>query len=302
MTDLLSAILRVNLAMGLAILLVIALRGTVRAQSGARAAYGLWLVPVVAALASLLPALRSQPLPVSSALQGPVQSLSHLASVGYAAPWPQILIIVWLTGACGLALAFAKAQARFLRMVDQGVAGPAIVGLLDPRLVLPQDFALRFSPDEQALIRAHEKAHLDSDDPRANGLIAALQCLFWFNPLIHWAARLARLDQEMACDALVMARFPKARRQYAGAMLKTQMSQDRLPVGCHWGGHPLEARILVLKAPPVSRMRSAAGTGLVAAVALACLATVWSLQPPRIELPPEAPAPHRVMDLLIVRS
>ena len=302
MTDLLSAIVRINMAMGLAILLVIALRGATRRHFGARAAYALWLVPAVSGLASLLPGLRSEPLSVSSALEGPGQPLAHLAAVAHPGPWSNILVAVWLAGTCSLALAFAWAQVRFLRKVELGLAGPAIVGLLDPRLVLPQDFALRFSPEEQALIRAHEKAHLDSDDPRANGLIAALQCLFWFNPLIHWAASRVRLDQEMACDALVMARFPKARRQYAGTMLKTQMSRDLLPAGCHWGGHPLEARILVLKAPPVSLRRRAAGTCLVAGLALTCLAMVWSLQPPRIELPPQAPTPLTVMDLLIVRS
>ena len=59
-------------------------------------------------------------------------------------------------------------------------------------------------------------------------------------------ARELRLDQELACDAQVVAAHPAARRSYAEAMLKTQLAGRPLPLGCYWpapAAHPLVERI-----------------------------------------------------------
>ena len=47
-----SLLMRVNLALGAAILLVLVLRGPVRKMLGARTAYGLWLIAPLAAVAA----------------------------------------------------------------------------------------------------------------------------------------------------------------------------------------------------------------------------------------------------------
>src|SRR6185503_20979525 len=100
----------------------------------------------------------------------------------------------------------------------------AVVGALDPHVVVPSDFEARFDAEERVLVLAHEWAHLRRQDARVNALVALLQCAFWFNPLVHLAARAIRMDQELACDAAVIAQFPEARRRYAEAMLKTQVT------------------------------------------------------------------------------
>ena len=56
-----------------------------------------------------------------------------------------------------------------------------------------------------------------------NAVVALIQCLCWFNPLVHLAARWIRFDQELACDAAVIAERPGLRRPYAEALLKTQV-------------------------------------------------------------------------------
>ena len=145
---------------------------------------------------------------------------------------------------------------------------------------------------------------MDRDDPRANAVLAALQCLFWFNPLVHLAASRIRLDQELSCDAAVVARYPGERRRYAQAMLKTTLAEQALPVGCYWPApakHPLEARIALLKAPAPTSTRQLVGFGVVAAVALLTAAAAWSAQPPRAEAPAPPPLPRPVMDLMILR-
>src|SRR3546814_10618324 len=74
--------------------------------------------------------------------------------------------------------------------------------------------------------------------------MAALRCVYWFNPLLWIAADRFRRDQELACDATVVARHPHARRAYGEAMVKTQLSAMPAPLACHWfGGHPLKERI-----------------------------------------------------------
>src|SRR3546814_498383 len=120
------------------------------------------------------------------------------------------------------ALSQAAVQRRFhrslgaLRVDGNGLlrAGsstglPAVVGLR-ARIVLPADFDVRYSADERALILAHERTHRARGDVAGNALMAALRCVYWFNPLLWIAADRFRRDQELACDATVVARHPHA--------------------------------------------------------------------------------------------
>src|SRR5437868_4280451 len=84
-----------------------------------------------------------------------------------------------------LAAAVAWLQARFLRSVRRGEAGPALVGVLFPRLVVPRDYESRFTAGERRLIRAHERRHIERRDPRVNAVMALVQAVCWFNPAIH---------------------------------------------------------------------------------------------------------------------
>lgn len=117
-------------------------------------------------------------------------------------------------------------------------------------------------------------------DAQINALAAALRCLHWFNPLVHFAASRFRFDQELACNASVISRFPEARRPYADAMLKTQLADLGLPAGCHWqSSHPLKERIAMLKQPlPGRKRRRLGGAGVVAIIVAASFAA-WAAQP-----------------------
>jgi beta-lactamase regulating signal transducer with metallopeptidase domain len=110
-----------------------------------------------------------------------------------------------------------------------------------------------FSPEERELIRAHEREHVARKDPRAAAGVALAQCLCWFNPFVHLAAGLVRLDQELVCDAAVVLARPKSRGLYARTLLKTQLAASPLPFGCYWAPrrqHPLEVRVEMLKRRP----------------------------------------------------
>jgi TonB family protein len=277
--ELLSGLLRANLAGSLAIGAALLLRKPARRALGAQAAYALWAAPVLAGLAALLPqpssATALSPLMLSAGVAA-ARALSTMTGSGLSAA----ALAVWLTGAAFATGLLAWRQRRYMASTD---AGPAVVGALRPRIVTPADFEARFAPAEREVILAHEAAHLARGDAQANALAAAIQCACWFNPLVHLAVRRMRVDQELACDAAVLRRLPGLRRLYAEVLLKTQLAAEPLPLGCHWpagSAHPLKERITMLRSPPPSRRRAAAGAAGVAAVSLAVACAAWAAQPP----------------------
>jgi beta-lactamase regulating signal transducer with metallopeptidase domain len=230
-----SAFLLANAAGGAAVAAVAIARIPTRRLIGPGAAYNLWLLPPLAAfLTPLLVLIQNG--------DGPVVA----PPLGLPVP---TLAIVWVLGALVLGAAFTLAQMRFMAEVRAGRAGPAVIGLIYPRIVLPAEDS-GYTAEERELIRAHEREHVARKDPRAAAFAALAQCLCWFNPLVHLAAYLLRLDQELACDAAVIRSRPNARALYGATLLKTQLAATPLPFGCYWparGLHPLEVRIGLLK-------------------------------------------------------
>ena len=304
MADILRTLASVNLAAGIAVLAVLAARGPARMFFGARAAYALWLIVPFAALAILIPprvvtVLVERPQAPGtqffalSVESGSVQAAE--AAAGSAISAGQVLILLWAAGVfLSLALLtwsqqqFIRSLGRLrgegrLRRAEAPGVGPAVVGALFPKIVLPSDFETRYGPAERAAILAHEETHLTAGHAATNAVVALIQCLCWFNPLIHIAAFFVRVDQELACDATVLARRPEQRKLYAEALLKTQMGGKALPFGCYWpadGEHPLKARIAMLKRPQPSDTRRWIGGGVALLFSLSAGVAAWSSQPP----------------------
>ena len=275
-TELLLLFARLNLVAGGAILLVMVLRPFARRWFGASHAYRLWFTVPIALAAAVMP-------PVDS--WGPVGPMEVLANG--AGDWLSrgshlaVLAAVWGAGVLALAALTAWRYARFMAQERSGRAGPAIVGVLTPRLVTPADFEARFTPEERRLVRAHERAHMDRLDARCNALVLALQCLNWFNPLVHFAARAMRFDQELACDATVIHRLPKDRRRYAEALL-SHSEMTAPPLGCSWSG--AGARLLVTRLTTLWGRRPGDARCEVVDVLLAVFwtavfAAAWTAQP-----------------------
>jgi beta-lactamase regulating signal transducer with metallopeptidase domain len=305
MSDLLLDLIRANLALSAAIALVLLLRGPIGRRLGARAAYALWAVPPLAALASLLPArtivVTEAAAPAAPTLDAVPQGAVRAMAETPLLPPPDFLdvagvaVTVWVLGAL-LTLGFlALQQRRFVRALggltwEAGMfraaragVGPALIGIFDPRIVVPADFEQRFNAAERDIVLAHEAAHLRAGDPLINAATAMCQCLCWFNPLVHVAAWRLRLDQELACDAAVIAGRPAARKPYAEAMLKTQGLNLSAPLACAWPTHPMKERIAMLKAgTPSASARMAGGAVVVGLAAFGGLAA-WAAQPPSIE-------------------
>lgn len=277
----------------IALLLVLLLRRMTRRCFGARIAYALWWAVPAALVAVLVPTAEGPVVaPVATFVRTTVQPA--LAMPVQAAPdYGAWLVATWALGAVLTMAWFAHAQHRFqqalgplrpradgLYEADSVPGLPAAIGWLHPRVVVPCDFDRRYDTQEQLLLRTHEYQHIAHGDLLWNALAVLLRSLFWFNPLLHYAARHFRHDQELACDQRVIALHPKARRLYGETMLKTQLAAQPLPLGCHWGfSHPLKERIAMLGQASPSIWRRTAGRALVITLALACAYAAWAAQP-----------------------
>ena len=161
-------------------------------------------------------------------------------------------------------------------------AGPAAVGLFPPRVVVPSDFERRFDPAERDLVLAHEGAHIAAGDTWIGGLVALIQAINWFNPLVHLGAHYLRRDQEMACDATVLARFPASRRRYAEAILKTHLVPQAAPFAYAWptgGLGDLKERITGLGRPTPTAARRVIGLALFLAASVTTVYAARASQP-----------------------
>ena len=213
--------------------------------------------------------------------------MSDAAPAGPASPWLSAALAIWLGGAAVALARVTVLHLAFLREVRRGRAGPAVTGFAVQRIVMPD--GADFTPEERALIRAHEWEHIRRNDLAVRNLLAVLQCVFWFNPLVHVASAALRLDQELACDEAVVRRFGR-RRLYAETLLKCHAARPS-PLGCHWlgrGAHPLETRLTALARRPVSEERRVLMAAFGLAAGLVAVAAAHAMSP--AHKPPRADA------------
>lgn len=292
------------------LLLVAVLRRPWRSVFGAERAYALWLAVPLALVVAWIPHTATSPVYASV-----VTLLETWPTTGTAVEHPalptlytltNVLSVLWIAGSVLWLAVIALAQWRYTRrlrgmrlaampgtririaIAHADNVGPALVGAWRPRIVLPADFDTRFEPDEQTLIVRHEAIHARRRDGIWILLAHAVASAFWFHPLIWWALRAFRQDQELACDAAVIRERPESRRTYASAMLKTH-DATLLPIGCTWKSHhPLTERIAMLKAiTPSYRRRNAALVALPLAM-LAIAGAGYAASPATGAAPPSA--------------
>ncbi|HET8899618.1 MAG TPA: TonB family protein [Rhodanobacteraceae bacterium] len=285
----------------LAIGLVLGLRPLLRRHCGAGLAYAAWALLPVAWLALALPA-RVVTLTASHWVSVPVPATVSTVAVSAPTDYRGWWLVLWLLGVT-LALGLqARRQWRFSRGLGrlqavpgqpgvaqaQSCAGlPALVGLLRPRIVLPADYRERFDTAQRRLLLAHERVHLARGDAWINALVAVVGAVFWFNPLFFVASARLRHDQELACDARVLATHPGQRRCYAEALLNALVGPVAAPMACHWGQtHPLEERVMLLNRLHPGRHWRTLGLSTLLLSAAAVSAVVWAAQPAHMRSAP----------------
>ncbi len=114
----------------------------------------------------------------------------------------------------------AHFSSRVLALSLQGMGGAALFGVIKPALLLPDSFCRRYDNTQRHIILAHEAVHLRRGDNGWNLCAMLLMALFWTNPLVLLAWRYFRLDQELSCDALALARCNREQqKRYASTLL-----------------------------------------------------------------------------------
>jgi beta-lactamase regulating signal transducer with metallopeptidase domain len=286
MNDAAALLIRLNVAMAGAVLLVLALRPLVRRTLDARAVYLLWMFAPAAVLALIIPP-RILWIRATAPLTAQPSGLAHVGPSIWGAPQSSGVAVataaVWAIGVALCVVRLTRHQAEFNAAAAKGLAGPAVVGLLRPRICRPDDFTALFTPSEQHVIMLHEEMHIRRGDPWINAALAALGCVLWFNPFVHVFVRYLRLDQEAACDADVLAARPRERRTYAEALLKTHLVVRPLPLGCYWPAsarHPLSRRVEQLAFTPPSWAAGHRGQAVALGLVLALAGAAWAARPP----------------------
>ena len=297
--SLIQLIGELTIAASIAIVIVAAVRRPLRRIGGARIAYLSWLLVPTSQLVVLLPA-PSQPLQmtvdaISQSLLGALHTVvsSNLGAAG--ADYAAIGLVGWASGSLVMLFYVVRRQRAFIRSLgpttampdgthrSSSVRAPLLVGAWHPRIVLPVDFESLYDHDDRALVLAHERAHRDRGDQLVNVVATSWLCLSWFNPLMYWALGRLRFDQEISCDAMVLAERPTLRRRYANALLRAQIATEsgwRAPVACSWqSSHPLTERITMLKHPLPTPTRRRSALVLTCALMVATNYTVWTTLP-----------------------
>jgi beta-lactamase regulating signal transducer with metallopeptidase domain len=300
------------LAFSAAVLLVATLRRPCRRWFGTERAFQLWLLPLLAMLASQLPHPVTAPLHAMPSLiyvmtsaafarpEDPVVSTALDVRLAVALLWPCGMAAVLLrasiaqrryrqrlVGATPLAGAAARWPVLRASAVD---IGPALVGAWHPRIVLPADFHVRYDVEERTLILAHEITHARRGDGWWCLCAQIVVAVCWFNPLAWWALAALRHDQELACDSAVLREHGASRRTYAHAMLKTQSATFALPVGCLWSPrHPVTERIAMLKLSSPTRQQGRRGVLFGVVLALGVTSVVYAASQPSGPASPAAP-------------
>jgi beta-lactamase regulating signal transducer with metallopeptidase domain len=269
-------------------LLVLAIRGPVARGFGAGWAYALWLLPLARLITPPLGLISAELAdavpPMMVVVTGSGEMAASLPPIGGPGQWVPLLLALWAGGAAVfllwqwqryrafLAQVYAEARPgypgdyRDIPVIEsRGVDGPLAVGLAEPRIVVPFDFLSRYRLAEQELALAHEWIHHRRGDLWWNVVALVLLGLNWFNPIAWIAFRAFRADQELACDARVLAGAPETLRHAYGLALVKSASRPGLIAACPLNhSDQLKRRLKMMKSHRASTLRSLAG-GLVVA-------------------------------------
>ena len=317
--DVVNWVVGTGLSIAVLIAFVLIIRRRFARYFGSHAAYALWSLPVlrlfmpeitVPFISALAPKEAPQSLPTN--FDFVATPVPYEAAITQAFPVTGILPAVWLGGAVIMLAGQALRQNRYMKQmrefsqpkqdimpdIERAVlvsglknvpefriagdnTGPLVAGLTRPVIVLPKDFADTYSADQRHFALVHECTHIRRADLWAAFAAHIFRAFNWPNPLVHYAARAFRADQEAACDAAVLQAVGGCRNSahsYAETLLhaakhsSTQATAVPLGLTIH---HPLKERLMTLhtntsKTGPLSRL-AAASTMVLALAATAPL-------------------------------
>lgn len=160
-------------------------------------------------------------------------------------------------------------------------AGPAVVGLLRPCIVMPT-WLLQQPAARQRFVLAHEQSHLDAGDPHVLSIALCLLVAMPWNLPLWWQFHRLRRAIEVDCDARVL-RGGSAVKGYCETLIQVGQNQSRsigAVAAMSESGSFLEQRIKIMLLKPGKRARLTALAMIGAAVGMAAFAA--QVTPPNV--------------------
>jgi beta-lactamase regulating signal transducer with metallopeptidase domain len=319
---------RTTLELSLLIGLVLLLRPLVRRTLGARAAYWLWLIPVIRAVLIDRPEWP-RTLVESVGVPGGDLTIAIYPSpdvwvLPAGIPWSALWLsggLLWIALRIAGAINFRRAltaessaldlpaplaallperlQRSGPRYFATDMPGtPFVTGLVRPLVHLPTDFFQRFSLEEQQWVIKHELTHAARGDLWVQAAWETLRAVFWFNPIVHLAAGAMRDDQELACDQAVLRGSSDEDRYAYGRALVVGAGAHLFPSLLNFFGNQRE-RIAMIRNHKASLRRDIVGCALCGLVGVFALTKA----PESVaELVSEAPLTLNVRDLPVTKA
>ncbi|MBP6626250.1 MAG: M56 family metallopeptidase, partial [Arenimonas sp.] len=275
-------------------------------------------------LGALVVAVAGPLLPLAAMLPG--DAPTHLSSasalprvaggdIGLPSAWAAALLAVWasigLVRMCRLAKAWRSAgvvarlshrsleiERQHADVLHRGTRvhlspcfGPAVLGVLNPCIVLPARVAAQLPYEAMRAVIAHESEHIARRDPAWHALERASLALFWWNPAMAQLARWLDQARELACDAGA-ARRAGNRVQYAEALLCVAVHARGAPpkpalaaLAMASGTPLLEHRIDALLQPGHHRRGTRSAVGCLLALAMLSAWAAASTAAPAVRMP-----------------
>ena len=160
---------------------------------------------------------------------------------------------------------------RPVYLVEEGLSSPCLFGLFRPAVYLTP--AALATPDSLRHVLAHEETHARHLDSLWSLLRGVCLAVYWFDPLVWWAALASRTDCELACDESVLRRLGEGERIPYGQTLLSLIPVRKAPANPLLSATTMTAdkRRLKDRITRIAENRRTQGTALFAAVSLAAL-------------------------------
>lgn len=196
---------------------------------------------------------------------------------------------VWLGGAALMALWFTAVNLKLRRRlrgaewieadcplpvyVSDALPSPCLVGTVRPKIYVTP--AALESPGRLRHVLAHELAHYRHKDHWWALVRCACLCLYWFHPLVWWAAALSRQDCELACDEGAIRALGEGERIPYGRTLVGMIAAGRTPLlqtatTMSGGKRRVKERITLIARKPKTVIALALAAALILACAVGC--------------------------------
>ena len=180
-----------------------------------------------------------------------------------------------------------SAPARLL--ASARVTVPAVVGWLQPVILMPVETLAGLPAGHIRALLAHELAHIRRHDYLVNLVQTAIETLLFYHPAVWWVGRQMRAERENCCDDLAVAVCGDA-LVYARALTeleKIRIATPRLVMAANSGSLLQRVRrLLDPQRDPASSPSEIHADWVTGVAIVLCVVSIWATSggPPRLRL------------------